>query len=126
MTCILVSTLDFLHFVAHMPTRTKHQCHENDYFCIFLHASAYNIIPTFKPINHVFKDLNKLPQGYHIFNDRKEKRGFLKLITSDFMHICYVNTFKVYLYNTFNANGTAKQILKHSQLKIKIQCKLNI
>lgn len=42
------------------------------------------------------------------------------------MHICYSNTLKVYLYNTFNANGTVKQILKHTQLEKTVQCKINI
>lgn len=31
---------------------------------------------------------------------------------------------KVYLYNTFHANGIAKQIVKHTQLKKRVQCKL--
>lgn len=83
---ILVTIIDFLHFVAQMPTRTKcHQCHKN-YFYIFClvnliplmynskHTSAYNIIPTFKTmINHVYKDLNKSPLGNHIFNYMKER-----------------------------------------------------
>lgn len=110
MISTLVTVFDFLHFVAHIPTSTKLQGHENDYFCIFLlenlfpftiydskPTSVYNIISTFKLINYVYKDLNKLPLGHHIFNYRKEKRGFLELITSDFMHMCYANTFQVCL-----------------------------
>lgn len=44
-------------------------------------------------------------------------------MTSAFMHICYVNTLEVYLYNTFNANGTEKQIFKLEKI---VHCRLNI